>query len=617
VTHEQFANLVFTDGIRAKLCEYDNDFKTIIISAVFNLHEEGELTPPPAICNSIEGARYRDMLSRYTSPTVCPQPLSDALSIFFAELPLPTGTDLTIPAADHFADVRKTAERMILPFYSEECRTSGAFQSLRNQLDRNLEAVKFVTPTEYKGDDPVFTYLHDTPLMQLFAVQVPFGIPDIARFEGQWIVAPQGAGKTQFIQYQISKLLNDNASIIVIDSQEEMIRTLSHIKAIKDRLILIDANDVEFPLALNIFDLGQADNLPPIEQERRLNTALEVVGFLLDSLLGSDLTSKQQVVFRFITQALLAIPNATILTFQELLQNGTWQYQKYIDTLEGAAQSFFAEQFNSDQFKSTRQEIARRLYGILGIRAWERMFTQPKTKLDLFAEMNAGKIILINTARSLLQSKGCEAFGRFFLALITMAAQRRATLSYKLPVHVFIDEVYDYLPNTSDSNVLTIIEQCRKQKIALTVAHQNCSQLSQRTLDTLQTVAIKCVSSLTSRDAGIMAGGMRGKPHDLQDQPRGTFACYVRNVTPKPVNLNVPFGVLEDMERMSDEEYDALTTAMRGRYTVSRLRYPPEEASDAVFSDDHGASISRDPRPSTPGTEEKTRFATDIDILGD
>ena len=38
------------------------------------------------------------------------------------------------------------------------------------------------------------------------------------------------------------------ASIIVMDSQEEMIRTLSHIKAIKDRLILIDANDVEYPL---------------------------------------------------------------------------------------------------------------------------------------------------------------------------------------------------------------------------------------------------------------------------------------------------------------------------------------------------------------------------------
>lgn len=203
------------------------------------------------------------------------------------------------------------------------------------------------------------------------------------------------------------------ASIIVLDSQEQMIPIISQIKAIKDRLVLIDANDVEYPLALNIFDLGQADNLSPLEQERRLNTALEVVGFLLDSLLGSDLTSKQQVVFRFLTQALLAIPNATILTFQDLLQNGTARYKQYIDQLEGAARSFFETQFNSKQFVPTREEINRRLFGILGISAWERMFTQPKTKLDLFREMNEGKIICINSARSLLQPKGCEAFGRF------------------------------------------------------------------------------------------------------------------------------------------------------------------------------------------------------------
>jgi hypothetical protein len=207
------------------------------------------------------------------------------------------------------------------------------------------------------------------------------------------------------------------------------------------------------------------------------------------------------------------------------------------------------------------------------------MFTQPETKLDLFAEMNAGKVICINTAKSLLQPKGCEAFGRFFLALIVMAAQRRAPMpeKEKKPCHVFIDEVEDY---ASDANISTIIEQCRKQKVALTVAHQNTSQLSQRVIDSFQTVAIKCASSLTNRDAHVLAPGMRCKPDMLTDQPRGTFAVYVRNLTPTAVTTSVPFGVLEDMERMSDSEYEAMHQTMRAKY--ARTQQPPHEEAVAA-----------------------------------
>jgi hypothetical protein len=56
------------------------------------------------------------------------------------------------------------------------------------------------------------------------------------------------------------------------------------------------------------------------------------------------------------------------------------------------------------------------------------MFSHPRSKLDLFAEMNAGKVILINTAKDLLKETGTEIFGRFFIAMIAQAAQERAVL---------------------------------------------------------------------------------------------------------------------------------------------------------------------------------------------
>lgn len=69
------------------------------------------------------------------------------------------------------------------------------------------------------------------------------------------------------------------------------------------------------------------------------------------------------------------------------------------------------------------------------------MFTHPKSKLDLFTEMNAGKMILISTAKDLLKENGTEIFGRFFIAMIAQAAQERAVLpvSERLPIFVYID----------------------------------------------------------------------------------------------------------------------------------------------------------------------------------
>lgn len=179
-----------------------------------------------------------------------------------------------------------------------------------------------IMPEHYKGDYVVKAY-----------------------FEGQHILGPPGTGKTQFLQSQIVDLLDKNVSIIVMGSH-----------AIKDRLVVIDANDVEFPVALNIFDLGMGHNLSPLEKDRTLNAALELTMFLLDSLLGSDLTGKQAVVFRFIMQAIFAIPNATIYALEELLSQGSsTKYKQYLDTLDGAAKRFFEIEFDDKEFVKTKK----------------------------------------------------------------------------------------------------------------------------------------------------------------------------------------------------------------------------------------------------------------------
>ena len=100
------------------------------------------------------------------------------------------------------------------------------------------------------------------------------------------------------------------------------------------------------------------------------------------------------------------------------------------------------------------------------------MFSHQKSKLDLFAEMNAGKVILIDTAKDLLKENGTEVFGRFFIALIANAAQERATLhpSARLPCFVYIDEFQEYIDEEKTPEMLQLL---REYNVGVTIAHQN------------------------------------------------------------------------------------------------------------------------------------------------
>lgn len=266
---------------------------------------------------------------------------------------------------------------------------------------------------------------------------------------------------------------------------------------------------------------------------------------------------------------------------------GDQKYQEHISKLQGAARSFFANEFNSAQFAETKRQVLRRLYGILENQTFERMFSHPKSKLDLFTEMNSGKVILINAAKDLLKQNGTEVFGRFFIALIAQAAAERATLPphQRLPTFVYIDECQDYI--AKDSNITVILEQARKQKVGLILAHQYLSQLSANILDGLHAnTSIKYAGGVSDRDAHALARNMRTTPDFIESQSRGCFAAHVRNFTSNAVSLRIPFGVLEDQERMTASERSSLRDRMRAQYAVPDAEAQPNSAPASASSGD-------------------------------
>ena len=187
------------------------------------------------------------------------------------------------------------------------CEASGISREKYNQTERK----RLTLPTESKLPitTQVNSYLRGSPFKSLFEYKVKLAIPEEARFEHHHIVAGSGHGKTQTLQYLIAndlkKVQEGEASIVVIDSQGDLIRNIQKLDIVDEsNLVLIDPTDVEFPVCLNLFDvqMDRINSYSRLHREQMINGILELYDFVLGSLLGAEMTQKQSVIFRYVVR---------------------------------------------------------------------------------------------------------------------------------------------------------------------------------------------------------------------------------------------------------------------------------------------------------------------------
>ena len=565
---------------------------------------------PPPICNSIEGARYRDMLSKLSGKG------QDAYDRMLATVersyghladavPSVSAGPFRVPLHSVLQRPNQTIQDFVLPYF----RHDDLFDTLKAQLERNQHEVsgvpltyttrhspKLINPADY--DDDALVFLKHTPFEDIFTTGVPFGLPGHLRFEHLHLVAGSGHGKTQTMQYMIAKDLeavsSGEASIIVMDSQRQMIDTIKHLKCfapgqpLHGKLIVIDPTDTTFPIALSLFSSKR--NADPTEAERLRNSAISLISFALGGLLAAQMTSFQQTLFGFVIRACMAIPNANITTFVEVLEDVT-PFARHLDDLSPLAKKFFQTQYNEPEFKRTRGEVARRAWGILENDTFTRMFSAPHSRLDFFDEMNAGKVILIDTAKNHMH-EASTLFGRFFIAMVLQASQERVNTK-KLPTYFYIDEAHEYF----DSNVTTMLEQARKSKVGMVLAHQYLGQLGAIRESVMANTSIKFAGGVSHDDGTALAKAMNTTSEFIRSQPKLTFAAHLKGQG--TVALSIPAGHMEDMERMEDSEWVQVRQEIRDRYAYEPKPYAftqKPEMSEPVYSTPRRATSVSKPR---------------------
>ena len=290
------------------------------------------------------------------------------------QIPRSKGTALaTLPLEYFLPDIGKAVQSVISPFFDEEVERLGLFQSLRRQLTENLyeasdipldgrSGKKLVYPDEYRGEDIPFAYLKNTPLLSLFDIEVPIGIPQKTRYEHHALYGGTGHGKTSALEHLIAHDLDlvaaGKASVIVIDSQGDLIdRKLARLDVfaeggpLEGKLVHISPKDIDWPLALNLFDVDMARikrmSPPAPRADDQPHPGALRVHLQLLALGGLD-PAPGKTSSASVSGSCSRFQTATIHRFHELFQeDGYERFKPYIDKMQADGAGLLRERLQN------------------------------------------------------------------------------------------------------------------------------------------------------------------------------------------------------------------------------------------------------------------------------
>lgn len=422
----------------------------------------------------------------------------------------------------------------------------------------------------------VEAFLRKTPLLDLFERQIPIAFSDKTRFEHTFIVAPTGRGKTtllsHFLQNDFDRVERGECSVIIMDPTRQLFNDVARLKrfAGKDtKLVVLDLDDVKFPLAISLFDFG-VENVSERNRAAFTNAATSLIQYVFSSLLKMDLTPHQATALSYALKVLTRIPTANINDLVAILKpGGTADYQHIIRQMRPEVQAYFRDTFDNqkDPAQARKKEVVARLENLLSSDELANMFGARETRIDFFELMNDPHVIFINIPNQLLQEEGVEIFGRFFIAMILLAAERRVDIPEKkrLPCFFYIDECHNVIH--SDEKVAALMRGVRKFRVGATFLTQDLSAITPPVLEAIiGNVTTTFVSGVRDPGASRFGRYMNVPAEYITNHPRFHQLLQTEGL-PRTVSVYVPESPLLEEPRMTDEEYSELQDLMRERYS--------------------------------------------------
>jgi hypothetical protein len=304
-------------------------------------------------------------------------------------------------------------------------------------------------------------------------------------------------------------------------------------------------------------------------------------------------------------------PPATIHTLLDFLEEDVKRaeqskFYNHIAALDPTARGFFEKQFyKNPSFAQTRSSLARRLYDVVRVPAFERMFASRQNKLSMFEAIQRKSVICVNTSDAMLKDAS-PLFGRYMIASTMAAVFERVAVPEREwnQAYLIIDEAASYF----DESLEKLLRQARKYKLGVLFAHQLMEDLKgAMRAHVASNTSVKMCGGISYADARQLANDFQSTPEFLFSQKKdmsgrepqwANWACYVRNLTPHAVSITVPFYALRDAPKMGEASYQKLLDRNRARYAADP---EPETPDVAPSAHEKPREPSAPPKPTSEG----------------
>lgn len=363
------------------------------------------------------------------------------------------------------------------------------------------------------------------------------------------LLGKTGMGKSTLLLHLLSSDIAAERGVGLLDPHgdlcEAVLATIP--KCRTNDIVFFDAGNPLHPLAFN-----------PLHCPRPDQRVLVASGILsaFKKLYGHSWGPRMEHILRNTLLALMEAPGSTLLSVVRLLGDVRFRQHVLTHVKDPIVRNFWQQEFAALPLKlqvEATAPILNKVGHFVSSPLLRNILGQAKSKLDLRAILDEGKVLLVNLSKGRMGDDASALLGSFLVTSLQLAAMSRADTPEKDRRDFFL--YVDEFQNFATDAFATILSEARKYRLALTLANQYLGQLDETTLAAVfGNIGTMISFQVGAQDAEAIATQFGGDlvASDLLRLPR--YEAYIRlllnGMPTRPFSLRtLPPPRVQDPER--------------------------------------------------------------------
>lgn len=325
------------------------------------------------------------------------------------------------------------------------------------------------------------------------------------------IIGTTGAGKSKLMEYMIRSDIDQRKGLCLIDPHGDLYQNiLKYItrKRLNKKVILIDPNDEDWAVGLNYLEHDPNTTNSTTHASEVMKGIAKVFGGENIDTLPRLQRWERNALIPLIEQQLTLIelsdfvnPTNPILRKTILKQTTNYHLIQEWEEFENRHPRDRATYIEAIQNRANKFTIGQNI---------RRIFGQTKTTINFRQAMDEQKIILCNLASNKLSKEEQKMLGVVITDKILQAGKARADIpeNKRKQFYFYLDEFGQFV----SEDIAVALQELRKYKISLILAHQELDQLKQDSPKVYSAVMsepqIRISFRISREDAEILAKEM-------------------------------------------------------------------------------------------------------------